>query len=74
MRIVSSAVIALVMVAGSARRARAAASDVAAAATAGDGSRVMKARSTMTATCMPCHGVYREGDAQTGYRIKAGAI
>jgi cytochrome c553 len=57
-----------------AQRARAAASDVAAAATAGDGSRAMKARGTMTATCMPCHGVYREGDAQTGYRIKAGAI
>jgi hypothetical protein len=25
-------------------------------------------------TCKQCHGLYREGDAQTGFRIKAGTI
>jgi hypothetical protein len=57
-----------------AQQARMAASEVAAAATAGDGMKAAAARSNMTATCKQCHGVYREGDAQTGYRIKAGVI
>jgi hypothetical protein len=57
-----------------AQQARTAASDAAAAATAGDAMKATAARSNMTATCKQCHGVYREGDAQTGYRIKAGTI
>jgi hypothetical protein len=57
-----------------AQQARMGASDTAAAATAGDGTKATAARSNMTATCKQCHGLYREGDAQTGYRIKAGVI
>jgi len=57
-----------------AQEARMAASESAAAATAGDGMKAAAARSNMTATCKQCHGVYREGDAQTGYRIKAGVL
>jgi len=57
-----------------AQQARMAASETAAAATAGDAMKAAAARSNMTATCKQCHGVYREGDAQTGYRIKAGAL
>ena len=57
-----------------AEQARMAASESAAAATAGDGMKAAAARSNMTATCKQCHGLYREGDAQTGYRIKAGVL
>ena len=57
-----------------AQQARMGASEAAAAATAGDGMKAAAARSNMTATCKQCHGVYREGDAQTGYRIKAGVL
>jgi hypothetical protein len=28
----------------------------------------------MQAQCKQCHGVYREGDAQTGFRVKPGTI
>ena len=57
-----------------AQQARMGASETAAAATAGDAMKANAARSNMTATCKQCHGVYREGDAQTGYRLKAGTI
>jgi len=57
-----------------AQQARMAASETAAAAAAGDAMKTAAARSNMTATCKQCHGVYREGDAQTGYRIKAGVL
>jgi hypothetical protein len=57
-----------------ARTARMGASDAAAAATAGDAMKAASARGNMGATCKQCHGVYREGDAQTGYRLKAGVI
>ena len=57
-----------------AQQARMGASDTAAAAAAGDAMKATAARSNMTATCKQCHGMYREGDAQTGYRIKAGVI
>ena len=57
-----------------AQQARMAASESAAAATTGDGMKAAAARSNMTATCKQCHGVYREGDAQNGYRIKAGVL
>lgn len=57
-----------------AQQARMAASETAAAALAGDGMKAAAARSNMTATCKQCHGLYREGDAQSGYRIKAGVL
>jgi hypothetical protein len=57
-----------------AQQARMGASETAAAATAGDTAKAQAARSNMTAQCKQCHAVYREGDAQTGYRIKAGVI
>jgi hypothetical protein len=57
-----------------AQQARTGASEAAAAAAAGDAAKATAARSNMTATCKQCHGVYREGDAQTGYRIKAGVL
>jgi len=57
-----------------AQQARMSASEVAAAALAGDGSKATAARGNMTATCKQCHGMYREGDAQSGYRIKAGVL
>jgi cytochrome c553 len=57
-----------------AKQARLAASETAAAATAGDATKAAMARDNMTATCKQCHGAYREGDAQTGFRIKAGVL
>src|SRR6476620_783562 len=57
-----------------AQEARIAASESAAAATAGDATKAAASRSNMTGTCKQCHGVYRDGDAQTGYRIKAGVL
>ena len=57
-----------------AQTARTGATATAAAAAAGDAMKATAARSNMTATCKQCHGVYREGDAQTGYRLKAGTI
>lgn len=57
-----------------AQQARLAASETAAAALAGDAMKAAAARSNMTATCKQCHGAYREGDAQSGYRIKAGVL
>jgi hypothetical protein len=57
-----------------AQQARMAASETAAAATAGEATKAASARSNMTATCKQCHGTYREGTAQAGYRIKAGVL
>jgi len=57
-----------------AQQARTGASGAAAAAAAGDAMKATAARGNMTATCKQCHAVYREGDAQTGYRVKAGTI
>lgn len=57
-----------------AQQARTAATDTAAAATAGDQAKAMTASAGIGATCKQCHSAYREGDAQTGYRIKAGVL
>jgi hypothetical protein len=57
-----------------AQQARTGATEAAAAAAAGDAMKATASRGNMTATCKQCHGVYREGDAQTGYRVKAGTI
>jgi hypothetical protein len=44
--------------------------DVAAAAAKGDTAAAQMAAGNALATCKQCHGLYREGDAQTGYKIK----
>lgn len=46
----------------------------AAAAAAGDGAKATMSANDGAGTCKACHGPYREGDAQTGFRIKAGSI
>lgn len=48
--------------------------EAAAAAAAGDGMKATMAANNAAASCKQCHGTYREGDAQTGFRIKAGSI
>ena len=57
-----------------AQTARTGATDVAAAAAAGDQTKAGLAAANIGGTCKQCHGLYREGDAATGYRIKAGTI
>jgi len=48
--------------------------EAAAAAAAGDGAKATMAANNAAASCKQCHGSYREGNAQTGFRIKAGSI
>ena len=57
-----------------AQTARTGANDVVAAATAGDQMKAATAATSILGTCKQCHGLYREGDATTGFRIKAGTI
>jgi hypothetical protein len=57
-----------------AQTARMGAQDAAAAATAGDAAKATAAAGNMQAQCKQCHAVYREGDAQSGFHIKAGAL
>jgi len=57
-----------------AQTARMAATEAAGAAAAGDGMKALAAANTMQAQCKQCHGMYREGDAQTGFKIKAGVL
>jgi hypothetical protein len=59
---------------GWAKQARMSASDAAAAATAGDAAKATAARVAMTGNCRQCHGTYREGDPQAGYRLKPGVL
>jgi cytochrome c556 len=54
--------------------ARTNASEVAGAATAGDGMKAQTAANNILASCKQCHGTYREGDATAGFKIKAGTI
>jgi cytochrome c556 len=56
-----------------AQQARQGAIDTAAAAKAGDQMKAQMAAGNIGGTCKQCHGTYREGDPQTGYRIKADA-
>lgn len=56
-----------------AQTARQGATDAAAAAKAGDQMKAQTAAASAGATCKQCHSVYREGDAQTGFRIAASA-
>jgi hypothetical protein len=57
-----------------AQQARQAATDTAAAATAGDGMKALMVSGNMFATCKMCHGAYRETDPAGGFRIKAGVL
>ena len=56
-----------------AQTARAGALAVATAAKAGDQMAAQMAAQNIGGTCKQCHGTYREGSAQEGYRIKADA-
>ena len=48
--------------------------EAAAAAAAGDGMKAMMAANNARATCKQCHGTYREGNPQEGFRMKAGVL
>jgi len=49
------------------------ATDVVAAIAANDAAKAALSAGNIGGTCKQCHGTYREGDAQTGYKIKADA-
>jgi cytochrome c556 len=53
--------------------ARQGASDVVAATSAGDQMKAQMAAGNIGGTCKQCHGTYREGNPQEGFRIKADA-
>jgi len=57
-----------------AQQARISAQEAAGAATAGDRAKASTAMTTLQQQCSQCHAAYREGDAQTGFRIKAGTV
>jgi len=57
-----------------AAQARTGFADAAAAAAKGDAMAAQMAAGNALATCKQCHGLYREGDAQTGFKFKAGAV
>jgi hypothetical protein len=56
-----------------AQTARQGAMDTVAAAKAGDQMKAQMSALNTGGTCKQCHGMYREGDAQTGFRIAASA-
>lgn len=49
-------------------------SDAAAAAEKGDAAAALTAATNAAGTCKQCHGLYREGDPQSGFKFKAGAV
>jgi hypothetical protein len=57
-----------------AAQAKTAFTDAAAAAAKGDTAAAQMAAGNALGTCKQCHGLYREGDATTGYKFKAGAV
>jgi cytochrome c556 len=57
-----------------AAQGRQGAMDVVAAAKAGDQMKAQMAAGNIQATCKQCHGLYREGDQATGFRVKADAL
>jgi hypothetical protein len=57
-----------------AQEARTNASSAAGAAAANDIPKATAAAQNMGGACKQCHGMYREGDATTGFRIKPGVI
>jgi cytochrome c553 len=50
---------------------RTGATDVMAAAKAGDQMKAQMTAANVAGTCKQCHGMYREGDGQTGYKFNA---
>jgi hypothetical protein len=56
-----------------AQTARAGAMAVATAAKAGDAAGATMAAQNIQGTCKQCHGMYREGTPQEGFRLKADA-
>jgi cytochrome c556 len=56
-----------------AQTARTGTADVLAAIKAGDQMKAQMAAGNIGGTCKQCHGMYREGDPQTGFRLKADA-
>ena len=54
-----------------AQTARAGAADTLAALKAGDAMKAQMSLANTQGTCKQCHGMYREGDAQTGYKFNA---
>ncbi len=57
-----------------AAEARMYASQTAGAAAAGDQMKTQQAADSMLADCKQCHGMYREGSQEAGFRIKPGTI
>jgi cytochrome c556 len=53
---------------------RAAVTEVAGAAAAGDQKKAMAAAQNIGANCKQCHSTYREGNPEIGYSIKPGTI
>lgn len=54
--------------------ARRAATDAAGAAAGGDATKALAATATLEGNCSMCHAAYRDGDANSGFRIKAGMV
>ena len=54
-----------------AQTARAGAADTLAALKAGDAMKAQMSLANTQGTCKQCHGMYREGDATTGYKFNA---
>jgi hypothetical protein len=54
-----------------AQTARTGAADTLAALKAGDTMKAQMSLANTQGTCKQCHGMYREGDAQTGYKFNA---
>lgn len=48
--------------------------EAAAAAAKGDAMAAQMAAGNALGTCKQCHGMYREGDPQAGFKFKAGAV
>ena len=57
-----------------AQAARTGATEAAGAAAAGDAAKAQAGAGAVTATCKQCHSAFREGDATTGYRLRAGIL
>ena len=57
-----------------AEQARTYASDAAGAAATGNAEKARTAANNMAGMCKQCHSAYRQGDAQTGFRIKPGVV
>ena len=54
-----------------AQTARTGAADTLAALKAGDAAKALMSLGNTQGTCKQCHGMYREGDPQTGYKFNA---